>query len=67
MLQKRQGSSFAQQVKDPTLAWQGLKSLLWCGFDPWPGNFHMPHTAKKEKKKKKRDNDRSYMEVNGRI
>ena len=23
-----------QQVKDPAL------SPLWCGFDPWPGNFH---------------------------
>ena len=21
---------------------QGLGSLLWLGFDPWPGNFHMP-------------------------
>ena len=24
----------AQQVKDPVL------SLLWHGFNPWPGNFH---------------------------
>ena len=30
------GSSLvAQWVKDPEL------SLPWCGFDPWPGNFHM--------------------------
>ena len=31
------------QVKDPvsSLLWFGL--LLWYGgFDPWPGNFHMP-------------------------
>ena len=26
----------AQWVKDPVL------SLLWHGFDPWPGNFCMP-------------------------
>ena len=25
-----------QQVKDPAL------SLLWPGFNPWPGNFHVP-------------------------
>ena len=30
-----------QLVKDPTLSQQWLRSLLWCGFDPWPGNFHM--------------------------
>ena len=29
-------SLVAQWVKDPML------SLLWCEFDPWPGNFHMP-------------------------
>ena len=29
----------AQQVKDQALSlWP---SLLWLGFDPWPGNFHM--------------------------
>ena len=25
-----------QWVKDPTL------SLLWCRFNPWPGNFYRP-------------------------
>ena len=32
----------AQWVKDLALSlpWPGL--LLWCRFDPWPGNFHMP-------------------------
>ena len=24
------------------LSLQQLGSLLWCGFDPWPGNIHMP-------------------------
>ena len=31
-----------EQVKDPVLSPQWLKSLLWPGFNPWPGNFHMP-------------------------
>ena len=31
----------AQWVKD--LAW----SLLWNGFDPWPGNLHSVGVAKK--------------------
>ena len=30
-------------VKDP--AW----SLLWLGFDPWPGNFHMPRERPKKR------------------
>ena len=29
-------SLMVQQVKDPAL------SLLWLGFNPWPGNSHMP-------------------------
>ena len=31
----------AQQVKDLALPLQRLSLLLWCGFDPWPGHFHM--------------------------
>ena len=31
----------AQQVKDLVLSLQWLRSLLWHGFSPWPGNFHM--------------------------
>ena len=27
-------------VKDLVLSLQGLGSLLWHRFDPWPGNFH---------------------------
>ena len=27
--------------KDPALSVQHFWSLLWRGFDPWPGNFHM--------------------------
>ena len=29
----------AQWVKDQLLS---LGSMLWHGFNPWPGNFHMP-------------------------
>ena len=36
------GSSLmAQQVKDPMLSLQPLRSLLYCGFDHWPRDFHM--------------------------
>lgn len=34
------------EVKDS--AW----SLLWCGFNPWPGNLCMPLAQPKEKRKK---------------
>ena len=27
--------------------------LLWHGFDPWPGNFHMPWVLPKKKKERK--------------
>ena len=40
----------AQWVKDPALL------LLWHGFDPWPGNFHMPW-AQPGKKKKRKEKD----------
>ena len=47
------GNSFsfvAQWVRDLALSPQWLlRLLLWRGFDPWPGNFHMG-TAKKKKK-----------------
>ena len=39
-------SLVVQWVKDPAL------SLLWCGFDPWPGKFHMLWVWQKKKKKK---------------
>ena len=36
------GSSLvAQWVKDLVLSLQQLRSLLWCGFHPWPRNFCM--------------------------
>ena len=31
----------AQLVKDLSLPLLRLRSLLWCGFDPWPENFCM--------------------------
>ena len=40
-----------QQVKDPVLSLQQLRSLLWHGFDPWPGNVHMPQLQPEKKKK----------------
>lgn len=43
----------AQRVKDPALSLQQLGSLLWCGFDPRPGNSHMLQAWPKEREKKK--------------
>ena len=40
----------AQQVKDSVLSLQWLRLLLWHGFDPWPGNFHVPWVWPKKKK-----------------
>ena len=36
-------------VKDSVL------SLLWLGFDPWLGNFHMPWVQQKKKKKEEEE------------
>ena len=41
-----------QWVKDPALSLQQLRLLLWLGFKPWPGNFHMPWEHPKQKKQK---------------
>ena len=53
-----------QQVKDR------MWSLLWCGFDPWPGIFHMlqvcstlPHRKKLVGEKKKLTTRRATMIV----
>ena len=42
----------AKWAKDMTLSLQQLGSLLWHGFDPWPGKFHMPCVQPEKKKKK---------------
>ena len=34
-----------QRVRDLAL------SLLWCGFDPWPGNFRMPQAQPKKRRR----------------
>ena len=39
-----------QWVKDPALSLQQLGLLLWCRFDPWPGNLHMPQVWPPQKR-----------------
>ena len=39
----------AQQAKDLALSLQSCGSMLWCSFDHWPGNFHMPQVKPKKK------------------
>ena len=42
----------AQWVRDPALVPIWLRSLLWCRFDPWPGNFHVQRARPPPPKKK---------------
>ena len=44
----------AQWVQDLASSLLQLGSLLWRGFDPWPGNFHMPQAWPKKKRIKTR-------------
>ena len=60
----------AQQVKDLAWSLQGLRLLLWRGFDPWPRNFHTlwlqqkkERERKKEKKLRFRDGKRPTSEL----
>ena len=46
-----QSCSVAQWVKDLVLSLLWLCSMLWCGFNPWPGNVTMPPEWQKKKKK----------------
>ena len=50
-----------QWVKDLALSMQRLVSLLWRGFDSWPGNCHMLQAwQKKKKERKKKEKERLY-------
>ena len=40
-----------QCVKNLALSLQWLGLLLWCGFDPWPKNFHMPQAQPKKRER----------------
>lgn len=47
------GSSLvAQGVKDPELSLLWLRLLSWHGFNPWPGDFHVPWVRPYKKNKK---------------
>ena len=37
----------AQEVKEPALSLLWLRSLLWCGFDPWPRDVPIPQVRPK--------------------
>ena len=42
-------SLVAQQFEDLALSLWWLGFMMWCKFDPWPGNFHMLWGWLKEK------------------
>ena len=57
-------SSFvAQWVKSLVLQLQWLRPLLWHGFCPWPGNFHMlqvwPNNPQDQNQKQKQINEQT--------
>ena len=41
-----------QWIKDLALLQLWHRLQLWCGFDPWPWNFHMPQVQPKKFKNK---------------
>ena len=43
--------------------WDLVLSLLWHGFDPWLGNFHMSPAWKKKKKMRAAIQERKSAEV----
>ena len=52
-----------QCVKDLVLSLLWLESLLWCGFDPWPGNLCMLRYSQKKKEKKKKKETVQHLEL----
>ena len=45
----------AQQIKGLALPQLQVRSELWLGTDPWPGDSICHRAAKKEKQKKKKN------------
>ena len=43
-----------QWVRDLVVVIVAARLLLWCGFNPWLGNFHMLWVRPEKKKKKKK-------------
>ena len=44
---RNRSSLVGQWVKYLVVLLQWPRLLLWCGFDPWPGNFQSTGTEKK--------------------
>jgi len=42
-------------IRNLALSLLCLGLLLWCGFDPWPGNFCTPQVQPPPTKKKERE------------
>ena len=59
----QENSLLAQWVEDRNLSLLWLRSLLWFGFDPRPGNFRMlwtwPTTTKKDANRERNQTDLS--------
>ena len=56
---KEYGVPYWPSSKDPALSLLWFGSLLWCNFDPWPGNFCMLRAQPKINKPKKKKKDKN--------
>ena len=56
----------APQVKDLVLSLLWLRSLVWHGFDPWPGKLHMLQARPQGKKEEKGGRQNLYWTVQAR-
>ena len=52
-----------QQVKDLMLSLLCLGLLLWRGFEPWPGDVHMPWVWLKKQKHNQPNNNQMPKET----
>ena len=53
----------AQQVKDWALSVQWLGWLLWCRFDPWPGEISHAMDMVKKKKEQEKEKEEEYKQT----
>ena len=47
-----------QRVKHPVPSLQQFELLLWCRFNPWQRNFHMPWVWTKQNKPPKKQTNK---------
>ena len=59
-IKKIDGCFLLAQVKEPSSSVLWLRLLLWCRFDPWPGNFHIAGLVKTNKQTNPTDTPKQW-------